>query len=166
MARWLYASLLLVSAALAARLASLPDLLVFTISAAGLIPLAGLIGRATDELARRLGSRAGGLLNATFGNATELIIGALAIRHGLLVVVKASITGSIIGNTLFVLGMSLVVGGLKNGHQRFDPRRASLNAAMMILAVAGLICRRPLPVRWTSTLSLRNSACSWPWFCC
>lgn len=138
MARWLYALLLLVPATLAARLASLPDLLVFTISAAGLIPLAGLIGRATDELARRLGSRAGGLLNATFGNATELIIGAFAIRHGLLVVVKASITGSIIGNTLFVLGMSLVVGGLKNGHQRFDSRRASLNAAMMILAVAGL----------------------------
>jgi Ca2+:H+ antiporter len=138
MPRWLYALLLLVPAALAARLASLPDLLVFALSATGLIALAGLIGRATAELARRLGPRTGGLLNATFGNATELIIAAFATRHGLLVVVKASLTGSIIGNTLFVLGMSLFVGGLRYGHQSFDPRKASLNAAMMILAVAGL----------------------------
>src|SRR5207244_6543513 len=131
MPRWLYALLLLVPAALAAWLTALPGLLVFAFSAAGLVAVAGLMGRATDELASRLGPRAGGLLNATFGNATELIIGAFAIRHGLLVGVKASITGSLIGNTLFVLGMSLLVGGLKNGHQRFDARRSSLNAAMI-----------------------------------
>ncbi|HEX3244781.1 MAG TPA: cation transporter, partial [Chloroflexota bacterium] len=138
MPRWLYALMLFLPVALVARLTSLPDIVVFAASALGLAPLAAIIGRATEELAEHVGGRFGGLLNATFGNAAELIITAFAIQRGLLTLAKASITGSIIGNTLLVLGMSLLAGGLKRGQQRFDARETSLNAAMMILAVAGL----------------------------
>jgi Ca2+:H+ antiporter len=130
--------MLFLPVALVARLASLPDIVVFAASALGLAPLAAIIGRATEELAEHVGGRFGGLLNATFGNAAELIITAFAIQRGLLTLAKASITGSIIGNTLLVLGVSLLAGGLKRGKQRFDARETSLNAAMMILAVAGL----------------------------
>jgi Ca2+/H+ antiporter len=98
MPRWSYALLLLVPAALAAKLVSLPVVLVFVLSATGILPLAALIGKATDELAHQLGPRSGGLLNARFGNAAELIITSFAVRDGLLTLVKASITGSIIGN--------------------------------------------------------------------
>ena len=138
MPRWSYALLLLVPAALAAKLLSLPVVLVFVLSATGILPLAALIGKATDELAHQLGPRSGGLLNATFGNAAELIITSFAVRDGLLTLVKASITGSIIGNTLLVLGTSLLAGGARHGRQHYDPQGTSLNAAMMILAVAGL----------------------------
>lgn len=138
MPRWLYPCLALSPAALLARLLNVPDVLVFALAAASLIPLAGLIGKATEELAHHLGPRAGGLLNATFGNAAELIITAFAIHRGLLALAKASITGSIIGNTLLVLGAALLAGGGRHGLQKYDSRAASLNAAMMILAVAGL----------------------------
>ncbi|MCC6179611.1 MAG: calcium/proton exchanger [Chloroflexi bacterium] len=129
---------ILVPAALAVWFLSLPDWLVFSVSAAALVPVAGLMGQATEHLAHHLGARAGGLLNATFGNASELIITSFAIQRGLLTLAKASITGSIIGNTLLVLGMSLVAGGLRHGRQHYEGRDASLTAAMMILAVAGL----------------------------
>jgi Ca2+:H+ antiporter len=136
--RWQYAMLVFVPLAVGGRLLGAPALAVFLCAAAGLIPLAALIGRSTEELAHQLGPRYGGLLNATFGNAAELIITILAVREGLLTLVKASITGSIIGNTLLVLGGALLAGGLRNGVQRYDARTASLNSAMMILAVAGL----------------------------
>jgi len=136
--RWFYGLIVLSPVAFIARTVALPDLLVFLLAAVSLIPLAGLIGRATEELAHHLGPRAGGLLNATFGNAAELIITLFAIHRGLLTLVKASITGAIIGNTLFILGMSLLVGGLRYKKQRFDAQDTSLNAAMMILAIAGL----------------------------
>jgi Ca2+/Na+ antiporter len=138
MPRWFFALLIFVPIALGARLALLPDLVVFGTSAIALVPLAGLIGKATEELSEHIGGRMGALLNATFGNAAELIITAFAIQRGLLTLAKASITGSIIGNTLLVLGLSLLAGGLKRGNQRFDPRDTSLNAAMMLLAIAGL----------------------------
>src|SRR5215475_4908588 len=86
---------------------------VFVSSAIAIVPLAGWMGRATEWMAERLGSGIGGLLNATFGNAAELIIATMALRAGLHDVVKASITGSIIGNILLVLGLSFVTGGLK-----------------------------------------------------
>src|SRR5437868_1547755 len=92
-----------------------PPTLVFAAACLGLIPLAGLIGHATGQLALRFGPHWGGLLNATFGNAAELIITILALHEGLLTLVKASITGSIIGNTLLVLGSALLVGGLRHG---------------------------------------------------
>src|SRR5262245_10514370 len=86
---------------------------IFSTSALAIIPLAGLMGKATEHLSERLGAGLGGLLNASFGNAAELIIAFMALRAGLLDVVKASITGSIIGNILLVLGLSVLVGGLK-----------------------------------------------------
>ena len=97
---------------------------VFIASALAVIPAAGLMGRSTEELAAHTGPRLGGLLNATLGNAAELIITLFAIRAGLLDLVKASITGSIIGNVLLVMGMSVLLGGLKNGVQRFDLTQA------------------------------------------
>ncbi|MBN1122562.1 MAG: calcium/proton exchanger [Anaerolineae bacterium] len=113
--------------------------LVFIFAALGIIPLADLIGEATEELTIYTGPRVGGLLNATLGNAAELIITIFAIKEGLLDLVKASITGSILGNLLLVLGISVLVGGLRNGIQSFDRRQAALNGTMLILAVVALI---------------------------
>ncbi len=111
----------------------------FLLAAVGIVPLAGLIGEATEHLAEETGPRLGGLLNATLGNAAELIITIFAIRAGLMELVKASITGSILGNLLLVLGASLLLGGLRYGRQRFERTRASVNATMLILAVIALV---------------------------
>ena len=105
-------------------------MIVFLLSALGLIPLAKVIGDATEELAVYTGPKLGGLLNATLGNAAELIITIFAIQAGLLDLVRASITGSIIGNLLLVLGFSIVAGGWKHGIQTFDRRTASINATL------------------------------------
>lgn len=112
---------------------------VFITSALAMIPLAAILGRATEEAAIYTGPRIGALLNATLGNAAELIITIVALREGLTEVVKASIAGSIIGNILVVLGISLLVGGLKNGKQQFDSETAGVNATMMVLAIAAMI---------------------------
>ncbi|MBE2183354.1 MAG: calcium/proton exchanger [Anaerolineae bacterium] len=125
-------------AAIVAELLHADPILIFILSAIGLIPLAKLIGEATEELAIYTGPKFGGLLNATLGNAAELIIAIFAIQAGLLDLVRASITGSIIGNLLVVLGASLLLGGLKNGTQIFDRRSAGLNATLLILAVVAL----------------------------
>lgn len=135
---WLYALLIFAPITLVAGLVGAPPVVVFVAACLGLVPLAGLIGHATGQVATRLGAQYGGLLNATFGNAAELIITLLALRQGLFTLVKASITGSIVGNTLLVLGMALLVGGLRNGLLLFDVRLAGLNSSLMILAVAGL----------------------------
>jgi Ca2+:H+ antiporter len=124
--------------AVIARLLNIDPVIVFILSALGLIPLAKLIGDATEELAIFTGPKVGGLLNATLGNSAELIITIFAINAGLLDLVRASITGSIIGNLLLVLGASLLVGGWKFGIQTFDRRTASLNAVMAVLAVIAL----------------------------
>jgi Ca2+:H+ antiporter len=110
----------------------------FTTAALAIIPLAGLIGRATDQLAIFIGPLLGGLLNATFGNVTELIVGVLLIAAGDFEVVKASLIGSIIGNMLLVLGISLFVGGLGRDEQAFSARAAGVHTASLVLAVAGL----------------------------
>ena len=112
---------------------------VFGLSALGVIPFAGLISDATENIAARTGPKMGGLLNATLGNAAELIITLFAINKGLLELVKASITGSIIGNLLFVLGLSVVVGGTKNGVQRFDRRHTVNNTLLLAIAVVSLV---------------------------
>lgn len=138
MPRWFYALAVCVPAAIVARVLGLPDLLIFGLAALGLIPVAATIGKSTEELAHHFGPRYGGLLNATFGNAAELIITGFAVGRGLTTLTKAAITGSIIGNALLALGLALLAGGLRHGHQRFDRRQSSLNAAMMILAVGGL----------------------------
>lgn len=136
---WLYALLVFAPLAVAGSVLGAPAPLVFGAACLGLIPLAGLIGHATGQVAAHLGAHFGGLLNATFGNAAELIITLLALHEGLFTLVKASITGSIIGNTLLVLGLALLAGGLRNGLLRYDARPASVNTALMILAVAGLL---------------------------
>lgn len=112
---------------------------VFALAALALIPLAGLLGRATEELAAHTGPRLGGLLNATLSNAAELISTIVAIRAGLLELVKASITGSILGNILLVLGLAMFLGGLRHSVQSFDREHAGMNATMAILAVIALI---------------------------
>jgi Ca2+:H+ antiporter len=111
---------------------------IFIVSATAILGLAYVIGAATERLGALGGPQIGGILNATFGNIAELIIAFLALREGLLDVVKASITGSVIGNLLLVLGASLFFGGLRNGTQTFNPRIAGLDATLLILAVIGL----------------------------
>lgn len=115
------------------------DLLIFLVCCLGLIPLAGFLGEATEELAVHTGPRVGGLLNATLGNAAELIISIVALSQGKIELVKASITGSILGNLLLILGLALLLGGLRHGIQRFDRQAAGVAASMMTLAVIGLI---------------------------
>jgi Ca2+:H+ antiporter len=111
----------------------------FVCSALGIIPVAGWIGRATEALAARVGEGLGGLLNATFGNAAELIIAGIALSKGLINVVKASITGSIIGNVLLVLGLSILFGGTKYKEQRFNRTAARTSVISLSLAAIGLI---------------------------
>jgi Ca2+:H+ antiporter len=125
------------------------ELTVFVCAAIAIIPLAGWMGTATEEIAIVVGPTIGGLLNATFGNATELIIAIIALRAGFIDVVKASITGSIIGNLLLVLGLSMLLGGLRYKEQKFPPEAARLNASAMNLAVIALLL--PTAVQYTSS---------------
>jgi Ca2+:H+ antiporter len=112
---------------------------VFLASALGVIPTAALMGRATEELAARSGPGIGGFLNVTFGNAPELIIALFALGAGLHEVVKASVVGSILGNILLVLGVSMLAGGLRRDRQDFEPRAASAQALMLLLATVALV---------------------------
>ena len=115
------------------------DIWVFTCSALAIIPLAGLMGKATEHLAEQMGESLGGLLNASFGNAAELIIAGMALRRGMFDVVKASITGSIIGNVLLVLGASALAGGLKYSRQQFSRVAATTQSTLLLLAAIGLV---------------------------
>jgi Ca2+:H+ antiporter len=127
----------LTAAVVAVELLHAPVLLIFALTSLALIGLAWVLGQATESLGTHAGPRVGGILNATFGNAAELIITIFALSAGLTTVVKASIIGSIIGNVLFVLGASLLLGGLKNGTQTFSATIAGVNASMLtIVAVA------------------------------
>jgi Ca2+:H+ antiporter len=112
---------------------------IFVTAALAIIPLAGLMGRATEQLAHHVGAGLGGLLNATFGNAAELIIAGFALHAGLYDVVKASITGSIIGNILLVFGLSALLGGFRRPVQRFNRTAASLGGTMLVLSAIGLV---------------------------
>ena len=120
-------------------LSGAPQTLTFLASGLALVPLAGLIGQATEDIAARSGPALGGILNATFGNATELVVATLALAHGLEEVVKASITGSILGNVLLVLGMSMVAGGWGRDRVVFNRTAASTGAATLLLAVTALV---------------------------
>lgn len=124
------------------------ELTVFITAALAILPLAGWMGTATEEIAVVLGPSWGGLLNATFGNATELIIAVIALNEGLVNVVKASITGSIIGNLLLVMGLSMLLGGLRYKEQTFQPVVARVNASAMNLAVIAILL--PTAVNITS----------------
>jgi len=112
---------------------------IFITASLAIIPLAGLMGRATEQLAHHVGAGLGGLLNATFGNAAELIIAGFALNAGLYDVVKASITGSIIGNILLVFGLSALLGGLRRPVQKFNRTAASLGGTMLALSAIGLV---------------------------
>jgi Ca2+:H+ antiporter len=142
-ARYLNFNLLLVFVpiAIVGEFLHWPPLLVFAVSALAVVPLASLIGQATEELAAHTGPRLGGFLNATLGNA-------------LLELVKASITGSILGNVLLILGLSILLGGLKNGIQRFDRSHAGINSTMLILAVVGL----GIPSLFSHAIEVKNHA--------
>ncbi|MGB3328534.1 MAG: calcium/proton exchanger, partial [Thermomicrobiales bacterium] len=134
--KFLYLLLILVPVTIGMDLAGVGNHpTMFILSALSLVPLAAVLGTATEEVALFTGQKVGGLLNATLGNAAELIITIVALRQGLVDVVKASIAGSIIGNILVVLGAAVLLGGLKNGEQSFDAKTASTNASMMSLAI-------------------------------
>ena len=134
-----YLALLAVPASLAAAAFHAPPLLVFILACVAVLPLAGLMGDATEHLAARTGPTMGGFLNATFGNAAELIIAVVALRAGLVELVKASITGSILGNLLLILGLSLVAGGVRKETLTFNRTAAGMSAGMLALAVVGLV---------------------------
>jgi Ca2+:H+ antiporter len=131
--------LVFVPIAILAEIGQWNPVVIFVAAALAVVPLSGLLGDATEELAGRTGPRIGALLNATLGNAAELIITILALREGLYDLVRASITGSIIGNLLLVAGASLIVGGLKHGTQQFSRKDAGLNATLLILAAMVLV---------------------------
>lgn len=111
----------------------------FVASALAIVPLAGLLGKATEHLTAHVGAGVGGLLNASLGNAAELIIALVALHEGLHAVVKASITGSIIGNVLVVLGGSMLAGGLRHERQRFNQTAAGMGASLLLLSAVGLV---------------------------
>ena len=131
--------LLFIPVAIALEWIHAGPILVFAASAAAIIPLAGLMGDATEALAEYLGPTLGGLLNATLGNAPEIIISLFALNRGLIRMVKSSLTGSIIGNLLFGLGVSMFAGGLRVKCQTFDSNVARMNGALLILASFGLV---------------------------
>jgi Ca2+:H+ antiporter len=120
-------------------LASNHHLLIFVTSSLAILPLAGWMGHATEQLAERMGEGVGGLLNATFGNAAELIIAFVALHAGLHQVVEASIIGSIVGNMLLVFGAAMLAGGMRYPEQRFNPLGARSQATMLLLAAVALI---------------------------
>src|SRR2546427_4860966 len=148
MNRWFYLLVLAAPAAVLAEALHASPLATFILAALGLIPLAGLIGASTEVLAEKLGHGIGGLLNATFGNAAEIIIGLTALAAGLPEVVRASLAGSIIGNTLLVLGTAMLVGGWRYRQQQVNPRVAGQYAALPALAVVGLAGPPLLATRW------------------
>ncbi|HLB11167.1 MAG TPA: calcium/proton exchanger [Gemmatimonadaceae bacterium] len=136
---WLLWLLLAAPVAIGASLLHAAPLVVFAASAIAIIPLAWLLGRATEELSARTGPTLGGLVNASLGNLAELIIAGLALRAGLTDLVKASITGSIIGNLLLVLGAAQLAGGLKYRTQKFNPNFAGTSVSLLVIAAVGLI---------------------------
>jgi Ca2+:H+ antiporter len=136
---WLLWLLLAAPVAIGASLLHAAPLIVFAASAIAIIPLSWLLGRATEELSARTGPTLGGLVNASLGNLAELIIAGLALRAGLTDLVKASITGSIIGNLLLVLGAAQLAGGLKYRTQKFNPNFAGTSVSLLVIAAVGLI---------------------------
>ncbi len=136
---WPYLLVPFIPVAIALELGHAEAALIFLAAAAGVIPTAALMGRATEELAHRAGPGIGGLLNVTFGNAPELIIAFFALNAGLQEVVKASLIGSILGNILLVMGAAMLVGGLKHKTQRFSATAASVQSSMLLLAAVALV---------------------------
>jgi Ca2+:H+ antiporter len=137
--RWLNLLLLFVPLAIIFDLLHASPLLIFIASALAIAPLASVLGESTGALASQCGPAIGGILSATMGNATEMIIAFFALHAGHINVVKASLSGSIIGNLLLVLGLSLVAGGLRNPVQRFSRTTSAMNSTTLMIAVAALV---------------------------
>ena len=136
---WRYILLSAVPAAVLLNYTHQSPVLVFIVACLGVLPLAGFMGEATEHIAARTGPAMGGLLNATFGNAAELIIAIVALRAGLIDLVKASIIGSILGNLLLILGLSIIAGGISRPELRFSRTNAGMSAGMLCLAVVSLV---------------------------
>ncbi len=134
-----YVLLLFIPLALILEFTHAPAVWIFFTAALALLPLAGWMGRATEELAARAGSTVGGLVNATFGNAAELIIGAVALFAGKVEVVKASITGSVLSNLLLVLGLAVFLGGIRRERQFFNKQAASISATLLTLTMIAML---------------------------
>jgi len=141
--------LIFIPISIAAEFMHLNSMMLFILSALAIIPLAGLMGEATEEISAYSGPRIGGFLNATFGNATELIIAFFALKAGLFDVVKASIAGSVIGNILLVLGASMLFGGIKYKVQEFNKSIVEVSSSMLLFAVIGL----SIPAIFTHTIN-------------
>ncbi len=146
--KYLYLLLVFVPVTVIGKVMGLSDPMLFVFSSLAIIPLAGLMGKSTDAIACYCGQKVGGLLNATFGNATELIIAFIAMKEGLFDVVKASLAGSVIGNILLVLGLSMLCGGLRFKTQEFNKSSINMTASMLLFAVLGL----SIPAIFTHTL--------------
>lgn len=151
---WLDFLLIFVPVTVVLEVLRADPLLVFVSAGLAIIPLAGLLGRATEHLTTHVGAGVGALLNASLGNAAELIIALVALREGLHDVVKASLTGSIIGNILLVLGVSMFAGGIKYERQKFNQTAAGMGASLLLLAAVGLI----IPALFHFTASDRGIA--------
>jgi len=136
---WLDFLLIFLPTTIALEVLRADPLLIFVSAGLAIIPLAGLLGRATEHLTTHIGAGMGALLNASLGNAAELIIALVALREGLHDVVKASLTGSIIGNILLVLGVAMFAGGMKYEWQKFNQTAAGMGASLLLLAAVGLI---------------------------
>ena len=136
--KYLYVLLVFVPVTIIGKITGFSDPALFVCSSLAIIPLAGVMGKSTDDIACFCGQKVGGLLNATFGNATELIIAFVAMKEGLFDVVKASLAGSVIGNILLVLGMSMLAGGLKYKTQYFNKNSINITSSMLLLSVLGL----------------------------
>lgn len=141
--------LIFIPISIIAEFIHLSPTIIFILSALAIIPLAGLMGEATEQISFYTGPSLGGFLNATFGNATELIISFFALKNGLFDVVKASIAGSIIGNTLLVLGASMLIGGIKFKEQTFNKKVIDVSSSMLFFSVIGL----SIPAIFTHTVS-------------
>jgi Ca2+:H+ antiporter len=136
---WLDFLLIFVPVTVVLEVLRVDPLLIFASAGLAIIPLAGLLGRATEHLTSHVGAGIGALLNASLGNAAELIIALVALREGLHDVVKASLTGSIIGNILLVLGAAMFAGGLKYERQKFNQTAAGMGVGLLLLSAVGLI---------------------------
>jgi Ca2+:H+ antiporter len=136
---WAFVLLLFIPVSLVLELVLGPGVAVFAAAGLGIVPLAWFMGLATEEIGKHAGPGVGGLLNAAFGNATELIIALFALANGLADVVKASLSGSIIGNLLLVLGLSMVAGGLRHKSQSFSREASGIHTTMLLVAVIGLV---------------------------
>ena len=146
--KFLHALLIFLPVTIIGSIMGLSDPVLFVCSSLAIIPLAGLMGQSTDVISCYAGQKIGGLLNATFGNATELIIAFIAMKEGMFDVVKASLAGSVIGNILLVLGMAMLAGGLKHKTQVFNINSINITSSMLLFAVLGL----SIPAIFTHTM--------------